>query len=297
MWRADRYGCGVVVPKGTTLQYQTFENRNAFLDACFKLLAGFEGKIPRIYSDHVGIPTLGVGYALLIKSGGSMTMRPNWRPELEESGIEIDASCYAVLRGQLSAAVGLLNASNIQAAKSIFLEWQPGEDAAAQNSAPLSLLSDTQMQALFEKTLPHYESLLKRRLGQELPDSREKLALLSLCFNSPTLIGPGLRAAVEKGDRAEAWFQIRHFSNAKKESGIAKRRFLEAQTFGLFADPAKPTEKERADAQAMWANRQKKIETYEPQFEAMIAAANRDYQLEPHELVHSLNDALKPLLA
>jgi GH24 family phage-related lysozyme (muramidase) len=47
-----------------------------------------------------------------------------------------------------------------------------------------------------------------------VPDSEERVALLSLFYNAATLIGPNLKRALNTGNRAEAWFQIRYLSNA-----------------------------------------------------------------------------------
>lgn len=63
----------------------------------------------------------------------------------------------------------------------------------------------------------------------------ERLALISLEYNNgDQLIGPGLRAALAGGNRFEAWYKIRYFSNGDLLAGIAKRRYLEATLFGLF---------------------------------------------------------------
>ena len=103
---------------------------------------------------------------------------------------------------------------------------------------------------------PGYESIVdtwltRTGLSTQQPgltsrDNRERLALLSLGFNSkvfatndpntswndvglPTLLGPLLTKALLNDDRAEAWYQIRY------ESGTdTARRFLEADTFNLY---------------------------------------------------------------
>ncbi len=48
-----------------------------------------EAVIPRVYSDSLGIPTLGVGYALIIPSGNRYILRPGLVPQLESIKINL----------------------------------------------------------------------------------------------------------------------------------------------------------------------------------------------------------------
>jgi len=65
--------------------------------------------------------------------------------------------------------------------------------------------------------------------------SRERLALSSLEWNGGKgTFGKILADAIDRGDRAEAWFEIRYNSNANADQGIAKRRYAEAAIFGLY---------------------------------------------------------------
>ncbi|RDU71091.1 hypothetical protein CQA57_07960 [Helicobacter anseris] len=73
------------------------------------------------------------------------------------------------------------------------------------------------------------EGIVKTFLG-----SSEGVALLSLYYNNPTIIGRGLREAYEENNRFKMWFEIRYNSNKGKDIGIAKRRFAESNVFGLF---------------------------------------------------------------
>ena len=72
--------------------------------------------------------------------------------------------------------------------------------------------------------------------------SYERLAIFSLVYNAgERLLGENLTAAINDGDRFKAWFEIRHASNADTSSGLAKRRYYEAELFGLFNDRGNPT--------------------------------------------------------
>lgn len=89
-----------------------------------------------------------------------------------------------------------------------------------------------------------------------MPQSRERLALLSLLYNSATYpsshphnpgmprtltsdsrVGGYLVEALQTGDRVSAWFEIRYATNppvANGNAGLQKRRFFESQLFGLY---------------------------------------------------------------
>lgn len=68
--------------------------------------------------------------------------------------------------------------------------------------------------------------------------SKEYIALMSMTYNNPSLVGDGLKAYLRAGNRFGAWYEIRYKSNADNEIGIAKRRFAESNEFGLFESNA-----------------------------------------------------------
>lgn len=72
-----------------------------------------------------------------------------------------------------------------------------------------------------------------------IPQSKERLALLSLSYNNVLGKSTLLAKAIKDNNRAEAWFEIRYGSNSDRQPanikpGLAKRRFEEAQLFGLY---------------------------------------------------------------
>ena len=68
--------------------------------------------------------------------------------------------------------------------------------------------------------------------------SNEYIALMSMTYNNPSLVGNGLKAHLRAKNRFGAWYEIRYKSNADNEIGIAKRRFIESNEFGLFESNA-----------------------------------------------------------
>lgn len=114
----------------------------------------------------------------------------------------------------------------------------------------------------------------------------ELLALFSLGYNqkegATKLLGDGLGWAIQHGNRAEAWYQIRYVSNGDQSNGIAKRRYTESEIFGLYANPSNPTDQELKDFYRMYQRNQRNqrnqptISTYESSYGKQIDEANLD---------------------
>lgn len=124
-------------------------------------------------------------------------------------------------------------------------------------------------------------------------DTREYKALMSLYFNNPDLIGTGLKLALGAGDRAEAWLQIRYYSNGGTPSnGIAKRRYWESEVFGLYDNRDDVGHEEAMAVYRTFCLRRADVMPRETQYHAMVAAANTDYQgADVHDLQASLDPA------
>jgi Ca2+-binding RTX toxin-like protein len=216
----------------------TTHTTSTYIDDLFSLLKIVEGDYHFVYSDSKGIPTLGVGYALVTKNEtkGLWEIRPEYKTAFAGSIISVDTTTleqYLTLAA--NALNGVANATN---------PFSP----AAQNINPLGwTIDDTQSRKLFEYALPTYEAKLDAFLtkysitGLSDRNSQERIALVSLGWNQTDtnpLLGKMLGTALANQDRAEAWYEIRYNSNggnvAAEKAGIAKRRFIEADTFSLY---------------------------------------------------------------
>ena len=111
----------------------------------------------------------------------------------------------------------------------------------------------------------------------QLPYSTERAALLSLTYNN--IIGfngngsvksPALRNAILTGDRAEAWYQIRYYSNGNHLLGIARRRYEESQIFGLFNNPSNPSLSGAVQVYQMLTAHRAQIEVYDKTYGSAI---------------------------
>ena len=74
----------------------------------------------------------------------------------------------------------------------------------------------------------------EKKIDENSIGSREYIALMSMTYNNPSLVGNGLKAHLRARNRFGAWYEIRYKSNGDNNIGIAKRRFIESNEFGLF---------------------------------------------------------------
>ena len=74
----------------------------------------------------------------------------------------------------------------------------------------------------------------EKKIDENSIGSREYIALMSMTYNNPSLVGNGLKAHLRAKNRFGAWYEIRYKSNGDNNIGIAKRRFIESNEFGLF---------------------------------------------------------------
>ncbi len=225
-----------------------------FNAALYSFLEQHEDFVPRVYLDGKNIPTLGVGYALATRSNqtGLYELRP--APELTQYmqalGItliddpqQIDDD-MDILRAAVDRLNGIPVASNIPT----IAHWNAGSPDPTNTPFSFGTITETQFQPLFNLLVDDAANKLIAKIGQPtfsaLAGSNEIMALLSLVFNAPSLIGPNLVHALQTGDRAEAWYEIRYQSNRERitdpnlAEGIANRRYAESDKFSLYENAA-----------------------------------------------------------
>ncbi len=226
--------------------------------ALFDFILGSEGFVPRVYSDHRGIPTLGLGYALLVDAAG-WPRREGLRDDFAAIGVTLsdqdetllDSVSRALVLGRTGEAINLV------------APWRPGEAPAVRNAFSF-LIDKEQARVLFQRVRPDFEAVLAKNLGsaliERLAGSQELMALFSLAYNSPALIGPGLTAAMKAGERQKVWYEIRFGSNRKRHPGLQNRRDHEAEVFGCLNEQPDPDE--QRDFQQLVESRREDMSRY-----------------------------------
>ena len=195
-------------------------------------------------------------------------------------------------------------------------QWQRLRDidqAASSRKTALGLdfgrtLNEGEADRLLIASSPSYQTYAD---ALALPDSRERLALVSVTYNRGVgaMKDHPVLDAIEAGDRAEAWYQLRYNcwgSNATAEAGLRKRRLAEAQVFGLYDDPDQVGRDEALSVLGMAEQRREAMDAVEKRFgqtidgtdgkRDLVALANRDYPAitEAFGEVPTLREALDP---
>ncbi len=259
-----------------------------FDDRLFNFVQREEATVRRIYSDPLGIPTLGVGFALIVRaSDGSYKYRYATDDDagnhsflgdtLSFQGINLSADDWLLLDQVLAD----LNSGQPEVAKlriptatqfETNANGGPEEPALVSNDLnrfSIGLLDDTKVRSLYDTAMNETKETVRTKLGNfvdgsgsvydALANSQELAALLSLAYNSPSLIGPRIIAALQNQDHAEAWYEIRYNSSA---AGIhADRRYREADLFGFYN--VSPTEEDYKAAYRTFTRHQEEIWVYE----------------------------------
>lgn len=170
------------------------------------------------------------------------------------------------------------------------------------------VLTESESDQLFRASISDYEA---PAVSAGMPLSDERIALVSVTYNRGVgaLRDHPLVAAIEDGERAEAWYQLRYNcwgSRSDMEGGLRKRRFAEAEVFGLYSDRGAVSVEEAVAVYEMYRNHYAEIDRVERAFgvkvngvEAQpdrIAQANRDYAsiVANHGAVRTIADSLEP---
>ncbi|MBD9437123.1 hemolysin [Pseudoxanthomonas sp. PXM03] len=250
------------------------------------VIVGSEGLHPHAQDIGDNRATIGWGYTFNRNNNVAI-----WR----ESGIELTQQQWRTLAAIDAASVG---------------------DRTRVGLTFTRQLNAAESDQLLRASMAEYEGPANRL---QMPLSDERIALVSLAYNRGVgmlsgIPGSGvpehaIMGAVRDGDRAEAWFQMRYNcwgSNSEAEAGLRKRRFAEAQVFGLYDDPGNVTPGEARNVYRMYQLHRDEIDRVERGFgvtvdgEAArrdrIAQANRDYPalVDEYGSVPNIADALGP---
>lgn len=237
------------------LRWSRIAKKETYEAHVFELLIGLEGSTTRAYLDNAPspAPTIGIGFNL----------RYNLEPVLR--AITGDAHWSRTLQNRLETIVEASYSTGETALlndrlDAVMHRWHVREDAAV--PATFTFSSKDQIAAALTSITPTYDAMIDGWVAG-IPQSRERAALFSMTYNAPSLLGPKLKAAIDSGDRAEAWYEIRYNSNGSAIPGISNRRYVEAEHFRLFGRDTVASRSEAIDAGLMYTAHRSTILWYE----------------------------------
>jgi GH24 family phage-related lysozyme (muramidase) len=229
------------------------------------LLVLLEGSTLTPYVDSVGDPTIGIGFNLVYNLEPVLRVmvgKANFSTVLlDHLEAEVDKPYSA---GGHGALISNLNR--------VMDDWHDKRDSDVPST--FAFRNEKQVARALDALAPTYDGKIDKWLSG-IPDSEERAALFSLCWNGPSLLGPRLKAAIEDGNRAEAWYEIRYNSNGNGLSGLANRRYVEAETFGLFDTDSRATWQEAIKTGQMLSNHHQTALAYEDRYDPVAAGRTK----------------------
>ncbi|PLX37153.1 MAG: hypothetical protein C0606_11675 [Hyphomicrobiales bacterium] len=238
----------------------------AYANQRYDTLVLLEGVVKTPYLDTASppAPTIGIGFNLEYHLGTvlrAIVGNAHWSQTLENR-------LQAVIDAGFSSGQNTLLQDRLNA---VMREWHNTRDSDVPTT--FAFATTAQIKAALATVSTEYEDIVTAKLG-DIPDSEERVALFTLAYNSPALIGPKLTAAIQNGNRAEAWYEIRYNSNGSESLGIANRRYVEADTFDLFDDDS-PSKAEAMKIGRMYADHRDDILSYEASFDPVSAGVTK----------------------
>ncbi len=237
---------------------------NGYGNYRYNLTVKLEGVVYSPYLDTARppVPTIGIGYNLEVHLGTvlrAIVGNAHWSQTLQNRLQSVIESSYSPGDdGRLEARLD-----------NVMRTWHDTRDSGVPTTFEFG--SSGQVKTVLNQIGSSYEDVVTTKLG-DIPASKERAALYSLAYNSPSLIGPKLTAAIQDGDRAEAWYEIRYNSNGGDSTGIANRRYVEANRFDLFDNDGRVGRAEAMKVGRMFTDHRDDILAYESQFDPISAA-------------------------
>lgn len=263
------------------LNWNEITGKKAYSEERAELLVLLEGSTLTPYVDSVGDPTIGIGFNLVYNLEPVLRVivgARNWSNTLlQKLEAEVDKSYTP---NTSSSLIANLN--------KVMSDWHDKRDSDVPGT--FSFRNEAQVARALDALAPSYDGKIDKWLAG-IPESEERAALFSLCWNGPSLLGPKLKAAIEDGNRAEAWYEIRYNSNGNGIAGLANRRYVEAETFGLFDHDGGATFKAAIKTGQMLANHHQAVLSYEDRYDPVTAG-----EIKGVDGIEAINDEMAPAI-
>ncbi len=267
----------------------TFVSPASYDSVRFTFISSSEGFTSVVDNDGAGYPSIGIGFKLKDDNVRNWVLQEVTGNNVP-TGLDTDIK-NIVANGWVAGSGGTLDQINAKMAAAHI----------SYANVPTTLtLNTTQANNIYQNIVGTYENRVNAKISG-IDQSYERAALVSLAYNSANLIGPNLQTAINEGNRAEAWYEIRYQSNSPNQSqnileGIAKRRYYESEMFSLYKDIHHVTDKEARDVYSMYERHQEynsnnRISNYDNAYSKMIDT-NIDIHGNPVNANHDYNKSI-----
>lgn len=152
-------------------------------------------------------------------------------------GYDLTSRSYDQVEKEFLAAKIVLSASYKQALKEYFANGKTNP-VETKNKLLNFKVAENQASLLLDNDIPKFENAVSNTLSVGVPLSNERIALVSLAYNNPSLLSTYLKQTLEISNRPGAWIEIRYFLNGNRDDkniaeGLQNRRNEESKLFGL----------------------------------------------------------------
>ncbi len=238
--------------------------------------SGNEGQY--IYADPKGIPTVGIGYALLYANHTPRDI-DNIKADMK---IALPSEKYADIRwDKVEKLLGNIHKHLDSGHGKSIIKQDIDHYYKNEGSHALRLSTQEEKSLLVNATLPQFEAALDKKLDTSLPYSQERVAVVSQLYRLGTSGAPSMIKAINEGNRAEAWYEIRYNSNGDNLTGNYGRVIEESDLFGLH--DKYPNAKNEKDIENMFHNHASKIKEEEkksPLYESKAEQTKESSEIE-----------------
>ncbi|WP_298438829.1 hypothetical protein [Geobacter sp.] len=264
-------------------------------DVLYGLIGACEAFKPEIYDDRKGVPTIGYGTALLVKSGTKWQLRTGEGRKAEDKlyrlftdvgKVDIARPIFQNDVEKLKKIATALNTSGQKKASELIAQYGDSFKLTVNEDQAEAIRQYT-----IEEYMGHVQSALDstKRKNKPWPGQRETFnklrasydlaALVSIAYNGPALLTDELVGYIVRGERQDAFVYIAYFMRANMlegQKGYVTRSYMEGETFSWF-DGETPTKEETDKLEKVYQENKEFIDEYDKEHRAKLKSEVRGY--------------------
>ena len=246
------------------------------------LLQRREGSSNTIYMDGNGLPTIGIGYALMFANHEPRNIE-EIKADMKNA---MDPTHYADINWKkVESLLENIKDSFKKGYDPVAIQTKINNYYKNNDKGTLRLTKEEEKTLLTNVVLPKFEKQLDNALTKHLPYSTERVATISQIYRLGIHGAPSMIKAINEGNRAEAWYQIRYNSNGDNLKGNYDRVIEESDLFCLH--DKYPNAKNEKDIKDMFSDpdHASKIEKEEKK-SPLYQKSNEEHHYNLYSLSH-----------